>query len=88
MALAEARSGCTCEICGRAGLLYAQGDWLATVCPDYARGKPVPVQPGFENVHFVRTFEAGRYPIASCRRYDRDADTFVDVDPQSLGIKE
>jgi hypothetical protein len=26
--------------------------------------------------------------IASCRRYDREADAFVDVEPGSLGIEE
>jgi hypothetical protein len=88
VALAEARSGCTCEVCGRPGVLHARGDWLATACPDHARGEPVPIVPGFENLHIVRVFGAGRYPIASCRRYDRETDSFVDVDPRSLGIEE
>jgi hypothetical protein len=30
----------------------------------------------------------GRLRIAYCRRYDRTSDSFVDVDPQSLGIEE
>jgi len=88
VALAEARSACTCEVCGRAGVLYARGDWLATACPDHARGEPVPVTPGFENLHIVRTFRTGRHPIASCRRYLRKTDEFVDVDPKTLGIEE
>ena len=88
VALAEARSACTCEVCGRAGMLHARGDWLATACIDHARGEPVPVAPGFANLHIVRTFNAGHSPIATCRRYDRDADTFVDVDPKTLGIED
>jgi hypothetical protein len=88
VALAEARSGCTCEVCGEPGVLRARGNWLATACEDHARGEPVQIAPGFENLHIVRAFGAGRYPIASCRRYDRAADKFVDVDPQSLGIEE
>jgi hypothetical protein len=88
VALAEARSACSCETCGAAGVLHARGDWLATACPDHARGEPVPIVPGFENLHIVRVFGAGRYPIASCRRYDRETDSFVDVDPRSLGIEE
>jgi hypothetical protein len=88
VALAEARSACTCENCGRVGVLHARGDWLSTACPDHARGEPVPVAPGFENLHIVQTFNAGRYPIASCRRYVRETDSFVDVDPKSLGIEE
>jgi len=88
VALAEARSACTCEVCGRAGVLHARGDWLATACVDHARGKPVPVVAGFENLHIVRVFGAGRYPIASCRRYVRETDSFLEVDPRSLGIEE
>jgi len=87
VALAEARSACSCEICGAPGVLHARGDWLTTACLDHARGKPVPVPTGFENVHIVRTFNAVGYPIASCRRYDRAADKFVDVDPKTLGIE-
>jgi hypothetical protein len=87
VALAEARSACTCEICGAAGVLHSRGGWLATACAAHARGEPVPVKKGFENLHIVRTFNAG-YPIASCRRYDRAADKFVDVDPRSLSIQE
>ena len=28
--LAEARSACTCELCGAEGRLHSRGDWLAT----------------------------------------------------------
>jgi hypothetical protein len=88
VALAEARSACTCEVCGRAGVLHARGDWLVTACGDHARGKPVPVAGGFENLHIVRAFEAHHYPIASCSRYVRKTDSIVDVDPKSPGIEE
>ena len=88
VALAEARSACTCEVCGDEGRLHSRGGWLATACADHARGEPVPVKPGFENVHIVRTFGPGHYPIASCRRYDRATDSFSDVAPKSLGIEE
>jgi hypothetical protein len=88
VALAEARSACTCEQCGNAGVLHALGDRLATACPDHARGDPVPVMPDLENVHIVRTFGASGHPIACCRRYMRQTDSFVDVDPQSLGVEE
>jgi hypothetical protein len=88
IALAAARSACTCEICGAEGRLYNRGGWLATACAEHAKGEPVPVEPGFENLHVVRTFGPGRFPIVSCRRYVRETDSFLDVDPQSLGIKE
>jgi hypothetical protein len=86
--LAEARSACTCETCGKLGHLYERGDWLATACSEHAQGEPVPVKPGHENLRIVGRLVEDRISIASCRRYDRDADTFVDVDPQSLGIEE
>ena len=88
IALAVARSACTCEICGAEGRLYSRGGWLATACPEHAKGELRPTRPGFENIHIVRTFGPGRFPIVSCRRYIRETDSFVDVDPKSLGIEE
>ena len=82
VALAEARSACTREICGAEGRLYDRGGWPATACTDHARGEPVPAEPGFEVLH-VR-FEK-RLPIVWCRRYVRETDSFVDMDQQSLG---
>jgi hypothetical protein len=90
IALATARSSCTCEICGVEGRLYSRGGWLATACRQHARGEAVSIKPGFENLHLVRTVgpEPGRFPIISCRRYIRATDSFVDVPPDSLGIQE
>jgi hypothetical protein len=88
IALAAALSACTCEICGAEGRLYNRDGWLATACPEHAKGDLQPITPGFENIHIVRTFGSGRFPIASCRRYIRETDSFVDVDPKSLGIEE
>jgi hypothetical protein len=48
----------------------------------------VAIRPGRENLHIVRTIDAGRIRIKSCRRYVRETDSFVDVDPRSLGIEE
>jgi hypothetical protein len=88
IALAEARSACTCEICGAEGRLYSRGGWLATACTQHARGEAVPIKPRFENLRIVRRMLEGQVQIISCRRYDRAGDTFVDVDPKSLGIEE
>lgn len=88
VSLAEARSACTCEICGAEGRLYNRGGWFATACSVHARGEPAPVRPGFENLYITRKFRGGRLRTVSCRRYDRSADAFVDVDPGSLGIEE
>jgi hypothetical protein len=88
IALAAARSACTCETCGAEGRLYNRDGWLATACSEHAKGELKPVRPGFENIYIVRTFGPGRFPIVSCRRYIRETDSFVDVDPKSLGIEE
>ena len=88
IALAVAISACTCEICGAEGRLYDRDGWLATACHEHAKGELAPIRPGFENIHFVRTFGPDRFPIVSCRRYIRETDSFVDVDPKSLRIEE
>jgi hypothetical protein len=88
VALAEARSACTCEICGGEGRLFEKGDWLATACEKHAVGQPVTVPCGWENVHIVRNFDAGSTRMIACRRYMRATDTFEDVPPLSLHIKK
>jgi hypothetical protein len=87
IALAEARSAVTCEVCGEEGRLRG-GAWLTTRCQAHSEGRPaVEHRSGLENVHLVHHFSAGRR-FVSCRRYDRENDVFVDVDPASLGIEE
>lgn len=86
--LAEARSGCICETCGAPGRIYDRSGWLATACPTHARGEPAPVKAGWENLRVLRRLVDGEFRIVSCRRYDRDADRFTDVDPVSVGIEE
>jgi hypothetical protein len=88
VALAEARSACTCEICGEPGVLHRAGGQLLTACAAHAKGAPVAVEPGWENLHLVRGYRDGRVAVILCRRYDREVDAFVDVDPRSLGIEE
>ncbi|MBB5053935.1 hypothetical protein HNQ36_003935 [Afipia massiliensis] len=85
--LAEARSACTCELCGENGRLYGP-DWLTTRCMTHARGRPVERPPGFENIHLMQRIVDGRLRTVACRRYDRASDRFIDVDPASLGIEE
>jgi hypothetical protein len=88
IAIAEARSECTCATCGAEGRLFSSGGWLLTACPQHARGVPVPVRPGMENLHLVRGFAGDDIRIITCRRYDRSSDRFVDVDPRAVGIEE
>jgi hypothetical protein len=77
--LAEARSACTCDECGAEGRLYDSGSWYSTRCADHAYGEPIRVKAGWDNLHVVRTFERGKTPVTSCRRYDRERDIFVDA---------
>jgi hypothetical protein len=86
--LAEARSACTCETCGAEGRLHDKGGYMFTACDRHAQGKAVEVRPGRENIYIVRTLKDGHLRIASCRRYIRETDSFVDVPPAELGIKE
>jgi hypothetical protein len=63
VALASARSICTCEVCAEPGRLFERGGWLLTRCEDHAHGNPVAIRPGRENLHIVRTIDAGRIRI-------------------------
>jgi hypothetical protein len=85
--MAEARSDCTCEVCGEEGRLHRKGGWLMTRCSTHAEGSPVEIRPGLENVRIAERV-VGKRRTVSCRRYDRETDSFVDVDPKSLGIEE
>lgn len=87
IALAEARSAVTCEVCGEEGCLRG-GAWLTTRCEAHAEGRPaVEHRSGLENVHLVRHFVDGRR-FVTCRRYDRRTDSFIDVDPAAFGVGE
>ncbi|OKO86819.1 hypothetical protein [Bradyrhizobium sp. AS23.2] len=85
-AVAEARSACTCEVCGTEGEPYNLGGACITRCATHARGELVPAPPGPENVHLVRVATPGRDRVVA-RRYDREADRFADEDPTGLESK-
>jgi hypothetical protein len=86
IALAEARSVCTCEECGEGGQLYRHGGIYMTRCAAHAKGQPVAAVHGRETIHIVLA-DAGWFRIAP-RRYDRATDTFADIQAGSLGIEE
>jgi hypothetical protein len=77
--LAVARSASTCEICGAEGRLYGYRGWIATACAEHAAGDPVPVRPGFKNVHLLRRTPGA--PDMYYARYDRESDTLTEVSP-------
>jgi hypothetical protein len=86
IALAEARSACTCEQCGREGQLYSAGAMRTTRCAQHAVGDVMPVRPGLERVHLVRKLVGGRPGPIGAGRYDRATDAFIDVDPSTLDL--
>jgi hypothetical protein len=67
---AEARSACTCEVCGAEGRLHRAGGWLMTRCVAHAQGHPVPEKPGWENVTISHdgASESREARGARCRR--------------------
>jgi hypothetical protein len=87
VALAEARSACTCIECGEEGRLYRACAVLMTRCEAHAKGQPVAIKRGFENVHIVQRL-VGIESQVVYRRYDRVTDSFGRVDPGALGIEE
>jgi hypothetical protein len=88
IALAEARSATTCEACGEEGRLYRWGGTLMTRCAVHAKGRVIESKPGFNNLLVTQKIVGGRFRTVASRRYVRETDSFVDVDPSSLGIEE
>ncbi|WP_074118766.1 hypothetical protein [Bradyrhizobium sp. AS23.2] len=87
IALAEARSACTCERCGAEGRLYRDGGVYMTRCAEHAQGAPVPGEPGQENIPLIRLPASNGYRIGA-RRYDREADSFIDTPSSDAGSEE
>lgn len=82
--LAEARSAVTCEICGEPGLLHG-GRWVTTRCAQHAEGRrAIEARPG-DDIHVIERVVGKRRNVLR-RRYDRESDSFVEVEPS--GAKE
>jgi hypothetical protein len=88
VALAEARSACTCEVCGAEGRLYQSHGSFTTACTEHADGTIVASETGWENLHIARGYVGEKMGVFTYRRYVRETDSFVDVDPKLLGIEE
>lgn len=81
VALARARSRCTCEICGSTGSQWRRGERLGTYCQRHGVGIPEPAPPGFQDIHVTFMFNNGRPAGISIRRYQRESDRFLDWYP-------
>lgn len=77
IALAKARSACTCESCGEEGRLCGVGRAYTICCTRHMVGEWIPAPRDQENVHLVRVRKADGYRTVA-RRYDRSADRFLD----------
>ena len=86
--LAEARSACTCEICGAPGRQFKFGGWVKTVCEEHgSKGVPAHEIPGPENIHItIRSIDGN--PVVRSRRYVRATDSFEEIDPYTLNVVE
>jgi hypothetical protein len=82
IALAEARSACTCSQCGEEGQLYRAGGVPITRCAIHAEGRRVEIAASLENVHIVWRIVAGQFLGVTCSRYVRATDTFIDMLPR------
>lgn len=84
--LAEARSACTCETCGKVGRLFHDNGCYLTACDQHAKGHPVAEKPGWENITIARVVgHSSKTVIVKRRRYVRETDSFVDADPLIIG---
>jgi hypothetical protein len=77
IALAEARSAVTCEICGVEGRLYRHGAWYMTRYTAHEKGRQVPAKPDRENLLISYGYEGGQLRVVACQRYDRATDGFT-----------
>jgi hypothetical protein len=75
--LAEARSICVCEQCGRPGRLAEQSGWYATRCEEHSEGF-APVRARDPNLQVTTRFVDGQ-PVQTARRYVGTTDSFVAV---------
>jgi hypothetical protein len=85
---AEARSACTCQRCGEPGRLFRDAGVYQTACDVHGRGSPVSVRPGRENLHLRHFTIRASASVVRLRRYIRETDSFVDVDPSSVPPEE
>lgn len=82
--LAEARSAGTCETCGKVGRLFHNNG-----CYLHANGHPVAEKPGWENITILLVVgHSSKTVIVERRRYVRETDSFVDIDPLIIGERE
>lgn len=86
IARASARASCTCEVCGKAGSRQRTGDETVVRCDVHALRGSRTVWPPWHLLRIEREIAGGVSRIVRCHIYDRDHDSFVGIDPATLGI--
>jgi hypothetical protein len=76
VALAEARSSCTCAECGAEGRLFASDFVISPMCALHEHGAPVPIVAGVHDVFIRRAVVRQRSSLVRVT-YDRENDSFV-----------
>ncbi|WP_027515657.1 hypothetical protein [Bradyrhizobium sp. WSM1417] len=87
-ALAEARSSCTCEVCGAEGEKYHESKNVMVRCEAHAEGRPLIEARANNRLHLVRVVQPPNPPIRAVCRYDRENDVFIDAGSSTLPIEE
>lgn len=72
--LAEARSECTCEVCGEEGTLCDDAGWYTTRCTSHAVGS---VRAGDRGRQLRTVYSGPKAARQIVRRYDRAGDRFI-----------
>lgn len=80
--LAEARSICICDVCGRRGRLSEQGGWYATRCEEHSEAL-LPIRARDPHLQITTQFIDGQ-PVRTGRRYVFETDSFlvINVPPE------
>ncbi|RXH24212.1 hypothetical protein XH99_29575 [Bradyrhizobium nanningense] len=77
LALAAARSSCTCELCGAEGEKYHASEEVIVRCEKHAEGRPILETRANKRLHIVRVVAPTEPPVCILRHYDRKTDSFV-----------
>lgn len=77
--LAEARSYCTCDVCGSEGKLRDKNGWYFTRCEEHAEGAATVASPVSGRLHVIYRMRGGELRVTGRRRYDRALDAFIDL---------
>jgi hypothetical protein len=83
---ARARAACSCEVCGASARRYHGVHGASVRCDTHRSSESTEIKPNWPMIRIDREIGGGVSRVTRCRIYDRDADRFVDVASEELGI--